>query len=573
MSIDMREAVSGLRLAVSRRRHFLLSSTLPFFRTAALSTLLVGVLALTASAQAKEFDLQTATLADIQDAMDAGALTSEKLVQLYLKRIEAYDKKGPKVNAMISVNPKALQEARVLDAERKAKGPRSPLHGVPVVFKDLIDVAGQPTTAGFKPFGAPVPLRDATIVAKLRAAGAVMLGKASTTNWFGRGFGDTHPIGASLNPYNLAHSPGGSSNGSGVAMAAYFAALAVGTDTSVSVQSPASNCSVVGMVGTYGMVSRAGIVPRGATQDRPGPIGRSVSDVAAMFSVMSGWDAEDLTTFNPMGHFPQSDWSKELKSADLKGRRIGILKEMIPSGPTYAEGLAIFDQALEDMRKAGAYIVPISVGNPSISHETSQARLRTAEYEKIHYQNAYLARLGPAAKFKSMQEMIQRVGAEKFSDGMIRALQLPPPGESPDYEARQRTRQMYIDLIADTMEKYQLDVLVQPFTAVPPPELGGVGEIGEVRPQRDPNDPFGGNTITSSLGLPAVVVAGGYTPSKKLPIAIQFFSKPFDDLKVLKAAHGYEQISKRRKTPASTAPLPGERFEYRNETEMRLTKG
>jgi Asp-tRNA(Asn)/Glu-tRNA(Gln) amidotransferase A subunit family amidase len=321
------------------------------------------------------------------------------------------------------------------------------------------------------------------------------------------------------------------------------------------------------MVGTYGMVSRAGIVPRGATQDRPGPMGRSVYDVAAMFTVMAGWDAEDLTTFNPMGRFPQGDWSKALATADLRGRRIGILKEMIPSGPAYAEGLAIFEQALEDMRKAGAYIVPVSIGNPTLSNETSQARMRTAEYEKIHYQNAYLARLGPAAKYKTMQEMISKVGADKFSNGMISALELPVPGASADYAARHRARQMYIDLIGDTMKQFELDVLVQPFTAQPPPPLEG----GERRPPRDGNDTFGGNTLTSSLGLPAVVVPGGYTPSKGLPIAIQFFGKPFDDLEVLKAAYGYEQVSKRRNTPQSTPPLPGEKFEYRD-AERQLTR-
>ena len=216
---------------------------------------------------AETFDLQTATLADIQAAMDAGALTSEKLVQLYLNRIEAYDQQGPKLNAMITINPKALEEARALDAERKAKGPRSQLHGVPVVFKDLIDVAGLPTTAGFTPFGAPVPGRDATIVARLRAAGAVMLGKSSTANWFGNS-NDTHPNGGPpLNPYNVLHSPGATSHGSAVALAAYLTALGIGTDTSASVQHPAANSSVVGFVATQGMVSRAGIIPRGATQD------------------------------------------------------------------------------------------------------------------------------------------------------------------------------------------------------------------------------------------------------------------------------------------------------------------
>src|SRR4029453_11766458 len=145
------------------------------------------------------FVLQTATVSDIQEAMEAGALTSEKLVQLYLNRIDAYDKRGPKINAIITLNPQALNEARALDAERKAKGPRSQLHGIPGLFKDLIDVAGLPTTAGFIPFGTPVPHRDATLVGRLRAAGVVVLGKASTYNWFGKGY-ETHPIGARLNP-------------------------------------------------------------------------------------------------------------------------------------------------------------------------------------------------------------------------------------------------------------------------------------------------------------------------------------------------------------------------------------
>jgi amidase len=199
------------------------------------------VLALTflaAPLRAGTFDLSTATIADINAAIDAGALSSEKLVALYLKRIDAYDKKGPKVNSVITLNPKALQEARALDAERKAKGRRSPLHGIPIVVKDLIDVVGMPTTAGFKPFGNPMPLRDAAIVTQLKAAGAIILAKVATVNWFGNGFDETHPIGASLNPYDLAYSPGGSSNGVGVSMAAWFAAAGVGTDTGGSVRGP-----------------------------------------------------------------------------------------------------------------------------------------------------------------------------------------------------------------------------------------------------------------------------------------------------------------------------------------------
>lgn len=531
------------------------------------------------SAAPKTFELSTATLAEINEAFDAGALTSEKLLGLYLKRIEAYDKAGPKLNAVITLNPKALDEARALDAERKAKGPRSPLHGVPIVLKDLIDVAGLPTTAGFKPFGAPVPLRDSFIVAKMRAAGAIILAKVSTTNWFGIGFEDTHPIGESLNPYNLELSPGGSSNGSGVAMGAYFATLAVGTDTSVSVQSPSSNCSVVGMVGTYGMVSRAGIVPRGATQDRAGPMGRSVYDVAALFSVMAGWDAEDMTTFAAMGHHPQDDWSQHLRTASLKGKRLGVLREMIPAGAEFDEPRAIFEQAVADLREAGAYVVdPILTGNPNIATDTGQGRGRTAEYEKFAFTDAYLARLGTAAPFKNTAEMIAKVGKEKFGNSMIMAAELGAPDKSPDYLARYAARQMYIDLIAELQDRYKLDGFVQPFTLVVPRRDSARAATastasGGRRTSGSYGDRPGVNNLTSTTGLPAVVVPGGYTPSQNFPIAIQFLGKANSDLEVIKLAHAYEQATKRRKAPPTAPALPGETFTYEPSAPTRIAAG
>lgn len=525
--------------------------------------MLTGALAFAAptTSRATTFDLSTATLKDIHAAIDAGALTSEKLVQLYLNRIEAYDKQGPAVNCVITINPNALAEARALDKERKECGPRSLLHGIPVVLKDLIDAVGMPTTGGFVPLGAPMPPRDATIVKRMKDAGAIMLAKVSTSNWFGNGFDETHPIGASKNPYNLEFSPGGSSNGSGVAMASWFATLAIGTDTSVSVQSPSSNCSLAGMVGTYGMVSRAGIIPRGATQDRPGPMGRNVYDIVALFSIISGWDAEDLTTFNPIGHFPQTDWAASLDPDSLRGKRIGVLREMIPVGPEFEEGTALFEKALTDMRLAGAYIVdPILTGNPSIAEETSQPRLRTAEYEKIHFTDAYLARLGEAAPYKSVREMMEQVGFDKFTTRMAEALELESPDKSVDYQARYRARVMYIKLIEDLFEKYDLDAITQPFTADPPPRLDATRVRG---PQGHWwfSSP-GTNNLSSSLGLPAVVVPGGYTAEDNLPISIQFIGKRFTDEKIAQVAFGYEQSTKNRKTPATVPVLPGEVFEY-----------
>ncbi len=502
-----------------------------------------------ATANAASFELSTATIADLHAAMDAGALSSEKLVGLYLKRIDAYDKQGPKVNSVITLNTNAVAEARALDAERKSKGRRSPLHGVPIVLKDLIDVAGMPTTAGFKPFGAPIAPRDAAIVARLKAAGAIILAKVATVNWFGNGFDETHVIGPSLNPYSLAHQPGGSSNGVGVAMAAWFAAVGVGTDTGGSVRGPSAFCSLAGMVATQGLVSRSGIVPRGATQDRAGPMGRSIYDIATLLTYMEGWDAEDLMTTRGLSHFATGDLAKELTKPDLKGRRIGVLRDMIPSGPQHAEGLALFNRALDDMRKAGAQVIdPVPTGLDLRSLATSAAG-RTAEYEKLYVQNAYLERLGPNRPFKTIQEMIQKVGPAKFDKLMIDALSLEPPAQSLDYAARVRNKDTVKQVIVELVDKYQLDAVVYPYSTLPPPRWDASGGGG------------GGNSLASNSGLPSILLPTGYT-ADGLPIAIEIIGKPFDDVKLLQVAYGYEQVSKRRKAPSTTPALAGETFTY-----------
>jgi Asp-tRNA(Asn)/Glu-tRNA(Gln) amidotransferase A subunit family amidase len=501
-----------------------------------------------ATANAATFDLSTATIADINAAIDSGALSSEKLVGLYLKRIDAYDKQGPKLNAVVTLNPNAVAEARALDTERKSKGRRSPLHGIPIVLKDLIDVAGMPTTAGFKPFGAPIPPRDAAIVTKLKAAGAIILAKVATVNWFGNGFDETHIIGKSLNPYGLAYQPGGSSNGVGVSMAAWFAAAGVGTDTGGSVRGPSAFCSLTGMVATQGLISRSGIVPRGATQDRAGPMGRNVSDIATLLTYMEGWDAEDLMTTRGLSHFAQSNVANELQASDLKGRRIGVLRDMVPSGAQHAEGLALFNRALDDMRKAGAQIVdPAPTGLDLRSLSTSTAG-RTAEYEKLSVQNAYLERLGPNRPYKTIQEMIQKVGADKFDKAMIDALSLEPPAKSADYAARVRNKEMVKQVVVDLIDKYQLDAVVYPYSTLPPPKW-------------DASEGSGGNSLASNSGLPSIVMPTGYTGAG-LPIAMEVVGKPFDDVKLLQVAYGYEQSSKRRAAPSTTPALPGERFTY-----------
>jgi len=502
------------------------------------------------AAHAARFELSTATLADIHAATDTGALSSEKLVSLYLARIAAYDKQGPSINSVLYLNENALAEAKALDAERLATGRRSPLHGVPVVIKDLVDVAGLPTTAGFKPFGTPIPPRDAGVVERLRAAGAIVLAKVSTVNWFGDDGFNQHPIGATLNPYNLGHSPGGSSNGTGAAVAAWFATLGVGTDTGGSVQIPASYNSLVGIVATQGLITRTGIVPRGPTQDRAGPMTRSVYDAAAMLGVMAGWDAEDLGTFEGIGHFPPADLAARLGPPSLAGKRIGVLREMFNTGPLDPEVLALFEQAVADLKKGGALILdPVEVGTNLRTASSSAVSGTTHPYELIPAANAYLQRLGPDRPFNKIEDMLAAAGHDIIHERYLRAMTLPQPDHSPDYLARFALKDALRDVIDELMVKYKLDALILPYRTLPPPAGSGTQPPGDT------------NTLTSVTGLPAVIMPGGYTGTN-LPVGIQFVGRSFDDLNLIRVAHGYEAISKRRVPPALVPALPGEDFSY-----------
>jgi amidase len=506
------------------------------------------------------FDLQTATVADINAAIDAGALSSEKLVRLYLNRIEAYDKKGPKINSVITLNPKALEEARSLDTERKAKGRRSPLHGIPIVVKDLVDVAGLPTTAAFTPFGAPIPERDAAIVTRLKAAGAIILAKVSAENWFGwDGFGATHPIGATLNPYNVEYSPGGSSNGPGASMASWFAAVGVGTDTGGSLQMPASYNSLVGMVATQGLVSRAGIVPRSLTQDRAGPLGRSVYDVAVMIDAMTGFDPEDLDTREGLGQYPQGTWAGRVAVPDLKKFRIGVLREAMSTLPANAEAQALFDAALEDMRKAGAQVLDPVVSGIDLARQSDSSSIGVWPYEVIIAGDVYLKRLGPKRPFKTMKDMIETVGPDKFVDSYVTALSYPPLEEDPGFMRRYRGRQAIRDLVESLLARYDLDAFVIQYASAPPLARNVSGAAAPAG-GRDSRTLRGGG-IVSSTGLPGIVVPAGYTKDN-LPVGIEFIGKSFDDLRLLQVAYGYEHATKKRKSPQITPPLLGEKFDY-----------
>src|SRR5919106_1744423 len=293
----------------------------------------------------KTLDLDAATIADLNGAFKAGTLTSEKLVQLCLARIEAYDRKGPALRAMITVNPKALETARALDAERKSKGPRSPLHGIPVLLKDNYDTSDMPTTGGSLLLEGSMPPDDAFMVKKLREAGAVFIGKANLSE-LASGAAHSSLGGQMLYPHDLLRSPAGSSGGTGVGIAAGYAVIGLGTATGGSIRGPSTANGIAGLKPTHGLLSRDGIIPLALSFDTGGPMARSVSDVATALGVLTGVDPADPATKKSEGRF-EADYTKYLKADALKGARIGIGRDFLGQDPDVDW---VVEAALETMR-------------------------------------------------------------------------------------------------------------------------------------------------------------------------------------------------------------------------------
>ena len=315
---------------------------------------LLYVLALPAGVQAQAVDVTTATIEDLNRAFDAGTLTAEQLVERYLARIAAYDDAGPALNAVMALNPEARVRARALDIERAAAGPRSPLHGIPVVLKDNLDTADLPTTAGSVLLAGSVPPDDAFLVRKLRAAGAIVLAKVNMSE-FASGGAMSSLGGRTRNPHDLVRTPSGSSGGTGAAIAAAYAQVGLGTDTGGSVRGPSTANGIAGLKPTYGLLSRDGIVPLALSFVTAGPMARHVYDVAAALGVMTGVDPADDATAASAGRF-ETDYTRFLDPDALRGARIGIARDFLGQDP---EVDWIVEASLAVMRGAGATVVDV----------------------------------------------------------------------------------------------------------------------------------------------------------------------------------------------------------------------
>ena len=353
------------------------------------------------AAFAKTIEFDAATIAEINAAFDAGTLTAEALVQLCLARIDAFDRKGPALHAVITLNPKALDQARALDAERRTKGRRSPLHGIPVVLKDNFDTFDMPTTGGSVLLEGSIPSKDAFVVKKLRDAGAIILAKVNLSE-FASGGTYSSLGGQSRNPHDLTRTPSGSSGGTGVAIAAGYAPIGMGTDTGGSIRGPATANGIAALKPTHGLLSRAGIIPLALSFDTGGPMARSVYDVATALGIMTGVDAADAATKKSEG-VRQADYAKDLRADALKGARIGISRDFLGADPDVDW---VVEAALEAIRRAGATVVDVRY--PKWLLDAKGEFYTAVRYPEFTVQIAeYLSGLGPKYP-KTLAEMIDR---------------------------------------------------------------------------------------------------------------------------------------------------------------------
>ena len=480
-------------------------------------------------------------------ALEDGTLTAERLVQHYLDRIAAYDQRGPCVNAVINLNPEALGRARELDRERERRGARGPLHGVPVVVKDTIDVAGMPTTGGFTALAESFPVRDAAAIRRLHDAGAVVLAKVNANDWFGKAPMSASTLGGqTLNPHHLDYVPGGSSCGTGAALAANYAPLGLGTDASGSVLMPAADSGVLGLIPSRGLVSRGGSMCMAPTIGRLGIMARSAFDLAALLTCLTGWDPEDMTTSEALDRFPRQPYEEQLADASLGAFRIGVLREMWRDEPRHGEGIAIMDRLLATLRREGAILVdPVLTGIDLQDVGTLETWQSSAtSYELIPAMNAYFARLAPDAPYRTVDQLIASSGVDRLKGRFKEALALPPPERSDYYLARRQAQAMLRDALVDVISRHRLDALLLPHSLV------GASRVGESRVD-------GTNSLASHAGLPSVVVPAGHTAAG-LPIAAQLIARPYAETTLLQLAHLLDQAAGAVTLPATTPPLPGE---------------
>jgi amidase len=503
-----------------------------------------------AAPAAVPFDLEETTIAELQQRMERGQDTARSLVEKYTARIERLDRQGPALRSVIELNPEALTIADALDTERKQKGARGPLHGIPILIKDNIATADRmTTTAGSLALEGVRAPQDAFVVSRLREAGAVILGKTNLSEW--ANFRSTHSSsgwsargGQTRNPYALDRSPCGSSSGSAVAVAANLAAAAIGTETDGSIVCPAHSTSLVGLKPTLGLVSRTGIVPIAHSQDTAGPMARSVADAAVVLAAIEGVDRDDAIT-TEASRPATRDYRSAFDRNGLQGARIGVVRDKLFGYNAAADRLA--DLAIAEMRKQGAVIIdPANI--PTLGS------FDATEFDVLLYEfkddlNRYLARLGPLSPVRSLKDVIafneqhQDEELRYFGQEIMEMAEVKGPLTSAEYQKalaanRRQARTLGIDAV---MATHQLDALVAPTFS--PPWL-----VDLVNGDAMPAGAASPSSIAAVAGYPHITVPMGYY--RGLPLGMSFFGRAWSEPTLIKLAYAYEQATRHRRPPA-----------------------
>jgi amidase len=515
-----------------------------------LSSTFLATLLIATSARAQRtgapqpFDVTETTIADIHAAMSAGTLTCRELVSAYLRRIEAYDRNGPALNAIIVVNSAALAVADSLDRSARTTASMGPLHCIPVIVKDNFETKDLATTAGSLSLQGMIPRQDAFMVQRIRAAGAIVLAKSNMAEFAFTPFETVSSIlpGYTKNPYALDRVTAGSSGGSAAAVAASLGEAALGTDTGNSIRGPSSHQALVGIRSTMGLTSRTGVAPLNLAADVAGPMARTVADAAAIFQVVAGEDPADTVTARSRGH-RTTDYGTSLRRDALRGARIGVLRQAYERPTTDPEIVRVFTAALADMRAQGAVIVDSAM----VAGLDEHLRAFTGSCNQFKFDiEAWLARQGDRAPVHTVAEIIQSRRFHPTIQPRLEAAQAEslPPARNPGCRTRDEFRAWLRTAVTGMMDSLRLDALVYPTWSNPPRLIG------------DLNTPAGDNSqlFSPSTGFPAITVPMGYTRGQ-LPAGMTLFGRAWSEPTLIGLAFSYEQATRHRRPPASAPPL------------------
>jgi Asp-tRNA(Asn)/Glu-tRNA(Gln) amidotransferase A subunit family amidase len=509
-------------------------------RSVFLALLLAPILA------AQSFEVEEATISQVHDAMKAGRLTCRELVGLYLKRIEAYDKNGPGINAIVLVNPNVEKEAEELDRRFAQSGLTGPLHCVPMIVKDNFETAGIRTTNGALALATFVPKKDAFQVARVKAAGALILAKSNMAEWAFSPYETVSSIlpGYTHNPYALDRVTAGSSGGTAAAIAASFGLVGLGSDTGNSIRGPSSHQALAGIRSTMGLTSRSGVLPLSLLADIAGPIARTVEDAARVFQVIVGADPADPVTEAATAHLPQ-DYLASLDRNGLRGAVIGVLRPAYERESADPEVIRVFMAAVEDLKRAGATIVdPAPVeGLDQIRRNREAGPCMGFKYDLNHY----LAAQGDAVPVKSLADVIKSRGFHPSAQYRLEQAEKGPENgpETAACKAETEYRDKVRAAVNQTMDKLKLDAFVYPTWSNVPRLIG------------DLNTPAGDNSqfYSPTTGFPAINVPMGFTRGNTLPAGMTIYGRAWSEAKLIKYAYAYEQFTQKRHAPPTTPPL------------------